>query len=409
MSITLTLVLVVTFSVAINAAVSRLAAGRLPMSGSAYLVTGLVIGPYGLRLLDADVMVTIQPFVALTLGIVGFHLGLGLKRGLEEARALEAGFLCAAGAIVAVGGAFFLLLDFPAQFRVVGRSPIWIALTLGAAAAAVSVELIQGTVRAARARGPVCELLRSFAFAGNVAAVSVAGVGLALSRARQSSNRFGLTETEWLLAAIALGAATGLLFAAFVGRKQSSDDRLFLATVGIVVFTSGLASATDMSPLLLNAISGFFVSMASPDAAVLHDKLDRLERPAVLTLMIFAGATWQVMPPILWLAPLVYVAIRFASGALFGAASLRAFADLPHVDRLGGGLFSQGSIAVAVVLSHAQVYPDDGVLLLGAVLTLSPVADALGAKLGRQLLIDEGEADQVLEPPEPPELPEGAG
>ncbi|MEQ8985293.1 MAG: hypothetical protein RL846_45550, partial [Deltaproteobacteria bacterium] len=100
MPIVVTLVLVVVFAVLASALLNRYAKARVGVSEVGYVVIGVLLGPFGLRLLDTDVMDTIRPFVSLTLGVVGFSLGLALRRRLLALPALGGGFVIALG----VGG-----------------------------------------------------------------------------------------------------------------------------------------------------------------------------------------------------------------------------------------------------------------------------------------------------------------
>ncbi|MBK8009989.1 MAG: hypothetical protein IPK13_01460 [Deltaproteobacteria bacterium] len=407
MSNTITLVIVGTFSVVMSGIFHRFLRGRLPLSGAEYLFVGLAIGPLGADLLGNEVVTVVQPFVSLTLGFVGFHLGLGLRRRLAEAEALQAGFLSAVVVIAAVtAGAYGFFLT-PIGSAWVQRNPLWISISIGCAAGAISARLTEEVILGLRARGTVTGLLRSFSLAANVSAVCIAGLGLAVSRVQQGSTRLGLTSVEWMVVSLSLGAASGLLFLMFVGRKADvAEDRLFLATVGIVVFTSGIAAAGGMSPLLQNALAGLLVSSLLKASDTLHEKLERLERPAMVSIMIFAGAMWRPLTGPIWILPVAYIVCRAIMIRLSSAVFVRAFPELPTVHRLGTGLLAQGGIAVAVALNHAQVNPLEHTLILGIVLTLLPLEDAMAPFFTRRVIVDAGEHARVAEddaarPPDP--------
>lgn len=393
MSITVTLVLVVTFSVAVSTMLRRYAGDRLPISGAEYLPIGALLGVYGLDLFSGEVLTALQPFVSLLLGFVGFSLGLPLRIRLAKGVWSSAGIITAAITIFGVGGSVLAVAQLPVPgLAALGGDATWLALALGGAAAAVSVRVIDGTRARSATVGPASDLIRSIASVGNVAAVLVAGTALALERATSASNQLGMTETEWLLASGGLGLTCGLLFTFFVGRKADvGDQRVFLATVGTVIFASGMASAAGISPLLLNAISGVVVSAIFPGADRLHDKLETLERPAVATLMIFAGAMWRPAAGALWLLPIVYLVTRAVAQRAGAALAVRTVPGIRTAQRPGGGLVAQGGIAVAVAVNYAQVHPGLASAALTAVLLPLLVLDPLAPRWIRRFFADAGE------------------
>ena len=89
-----------------------------------------------------DVMDTIRPFVSLTLGVVGFSLGLALRRRLLAIPALGGGFVIALGVGGLVGAVLYLgLLYLP-----IDPTPLepilWPVVTIGRAAATISTAAI---------------------------------------------------------------------------------------------------------------------------------------------------------------------------------------------------------------------------------------------------------------------------
>lgn len=395
MSITTTLVVVILFTVLIGGLFQRYVSNQVVLSDVEYLIVGLVLGPLGLSLLDDKVMQILQPFVSLTLGFVGFALGITLRHRLRVSASLEAGLLSALMTVVVTAGAFFWLFQLHPFAQVLADEALWVAIILGSTAAASSMQVVERSLQVHRAKGPAANLLRTFSLSGSVVAVLVSGSALALSRATQASNHFGLTKTEWIVAATVLGVACGLLFALFMGRaKQESDDRLFLASVGVITFGSGVAMAAGMSPLLLNALSGLIVSIFSKDATALHRTLSRLERPATLTLLIFAAALWRPISPQLWVLPALFFLARLLILRGTAPLALRVAPALPGVHRLGHALLAPGAIAVAIAVNYGQVYPNHSALVLSTVLAAVFVGGLVSPPVVRSYLNDAGEMQE---------------
>jgi Kef-type K+ transport system membrane component KefB len=224
-----------------------------------------------------------------------------------------------------------------------------------------------------------------------IVAVVVLGLVLATARATDAASRFSMSVTEWGLAATAGGVVCGLLFGLFIGR-ESDASKIFLATIGLVTFASGLASALGISSLFVNLVAGLTVSLISPHAPRLQQELDRLQHVLFVLLMIFAGALWVPVRGALWLLPLLYVAVRFVARRLATAAAVFSFAaEPPAARRLGNGLLGQGSLALAVAVEYSLRLPAHAPLVLTTVLIGALLSDLWSLRALRTVLADAGE------------------
>ncbi len=388
MSTTMALVLVLTFAYVVGRLLERLKLRALPTT-AVYVLVGVAVGPWAVHLVTVEIVATLQPFLSLLLGLVGFVMGLSLRRRMQYARGLEAGAISGLWVIGLVTLATWGFLVLVAS----ASSPLhhlWPALALGAAAAVSDRVLIRSLAQKAGARGPVRELLRTVTLASNLLAVCVFGVSLALARARDSSQALGMSPTEWLLASSAVGVACGLLFVLFSGR-WGDNQRTFLATVAVVTFASGMAAAMGVSPLLVGMIAGVTVSLFSRQAGELAEVLATLERPAVIAVLVFAGAMWAPPAGLLWLLPVLYAAVRLLALRSGAWAAPRLLGDLPVAPRLGDALLHQGALAVAIAANFAQVFPERAAMALTTVLGGLLLSDLAARGAVREVLADAGE------------------
>lgn len=409
MSTTITLVVVVTFAVAVSGVVRRYAAKRGVAPDAQYVVIGAALGPWGMGMLGENTLRLLGPVISLLLGMVGFVLGLALRRRLATAQALEGGATAAVVSLAALGGAFYAMLLHLAPW--VPGDTFWVGVSLACAAAATSLPGVEGALNAVRARGAVTELIRSLALALSVVAVAAAGTALAWRRSSQASDRFGLSEPTWMGALAGLGIASGVLFVLFMGRRRrEGEDRLFLGTVGIITFASGLALAADVSPLLINMLAGVVVSLLSDDAEALYEHLERLERPAIVLLMIFAGVLWMPVHGWLWTLAPAYLLVRFAVLRIVTGATRALFPRLPKVPRVGDALLRQGALAVAIAVNHTQIAASEGRVVLCITVIGVVVSDLFGTAFLTRVVVDAGEhqRDKIASPLPPAATPEVA-
>src|SRR5690606_8640334 len=284
---------------------------------------------------------------------------------------------------------------------------LWLALTLGSAAAIASSPAIEAAAERWRAEGPPGILLRDVASAGQVMAILLFGLALAGDRAVEAAGDYGLSLVEWAGLTALAGALTGLLFTIFIGGAED-DLRLYLATLGVVIFAAGIGAALGVSPLFVNFVAGLTVAATSAHGDHLRDNLDRLRRPASILLLVFAGIAWRPVSGLMWLIPAAYLVTRVGSRLIASRFAVSTFVHGVEFRRVGGGLIGQGSLAASIALSYAQGHPQRGHVVLTAVLVPMLITDLFAVRTLRRVLANAGairpRADVRTEPEPEPEI-----
>lgn len=432
MSTTLILVLVVFFAFAVGHLVTRLASGFVRLTGIEFVLVGVLIGPhFAWRLMTVEGLAQFDPLISLLLGLTGFVLGLRFRAALRQVDAAGAGL---AATLLTIGATALVLLAtsvglgvHPPEggflvsqtlFRIHGyvleihftSAQLWISVALGCAASVASATAIDAVCLRAKASGPVSSLLRVGGTMAEVIAVFVLGLAMSTARATGSESGLNLTIVEWGVASVVAAVVCGLLFGLFIGRERD-PDRIYLATLGLVTFASGVGSALGISPLFLNLLAGVTVSATSPHAEPVRRELDRLHHPLFVLLMVLAGAQWSAPPPLVWVLPGVYLVARMTIRRLVTPLTVTMFLErVPQTRRLGDGLLSQGITAVAIGLYAAQRFPEARSTILTTVLVGMLASDLFSDRYLRQVLIDAGEADRdaALEPDDTSASDEGS-
>ncbi|MCU0690259.1 MAG: cation:proton antiporter [Polyangiaceae bacterium] len=412
MSLTILLVLVVIFSFAVGHLLTRYASRYVALSGAEYLLVGVLIGPQvASRLMTTESLSRLEPLIALLLGLVGFVVALHTRDAVRNMRHAIIGFVSAFGVLLTVGAVTAVLVSrlIPVApgslaisrelFRIgrwaidvhVATDHLWVAVAVGAAACVASPFVIESSAKMLGARGPVTDVLQSASLTSQVVAVLALGFAEAMARATDAANRFGVGVGKWAVAAAGIGIVCGLLFSLFIGREKDATH-IFLASVGAVIFASGVGSAIGISPLFVNLVAGVTVAITSPHAGRLRQELDRLQHPLFVLLMIFAGALWQPASGWVWTLPLVYLTTRFVARRVWTQAMAALLFPTPlRAARLGNGLLAQGTMAVAVGVDFSQRFPDYAPAVLTTVLCGTLVSDLWSARALRAVLLDAGE------------------
>lgn len=409
---TLILVTLIVFAFVTSRLLHRYAERVSLVSGIEYAIVGVLIGPlmpWGL--IDQDTLLSLDLLISLLLGLLGFMVGLHAREALRRFEHFLAGSLAALVMALVVGLTVLGMVQWLEPTHLTVDAPIieipvwtdgtrlyqlwasgdalWLALTLGAAAAIASSSAIRAASDRWQAEGPPVVLLEDIASAGQVIAVLLFGLALAGDRAVDAANDYGLSLVEWALLIGAAGAITGLLFMIFIG-DTDNDLRLYLAAVGVVIFAAGIGAALGVSPLFVNMVAGLTVAATSAHGDRLRTNLDQLHRPVASLLMVFAGIEWRPVAGWLWLIPAAYLLTRVGSRLLASRWAVSTFVHGVELRRVGGGLIGQGSLAAAIALSYAHGHPHNGGLVLSAVLLPMLITDLFAVRTLRHVLANAG-------------------
>lgn len=417
MSLTLLLVLVVIFSFAVGHFVTRSASRFVTLSGTEYVLVGVLIGPqFAWNLLSVEALHAFEPLISLLLGLAGFVLGLRTRQALGNSSNAATGLATVLGIITVASACLLPLVEWLAPptastFRVTrelfrygtyvfeihfSSEALWTALVLGCVAGTVSTSLVGRVCDAAGASGRVTRFAKSGSAVAQNVSVIIFGLTLSSMRASGHESTFQLTVIEWAVASVGAALGTGLLFTLFIGREDE-PSRIFLATIGLVTFASGVGVALEISPLFINLLAGITVAATSNHADRVRIHLGRLQHPLFVLITIFAGAHWLPTRGWLWVLPLAYVASRTIAATVLTPIMARLFmSDAPRGLRLGRVFLSQGTLAIAIGLNDALWRPEHAPLVLTTVLVGVFACDLFSDRLLRRLLADAGETGQSV-------------
>ncbi len=392
MAVSLTVVVLGALALVLNALEARVRMLGTP-SRVKYLILGAVLGPGALDFLQAGAVEALQPLISLTIGLMGFLLGMSLRRRLAHGAHGTAG---AFAACLVVGTVAVVIQEGVGYSgEVPGSSTLWLlSVTLGTMAAVTSASGSRKWLEDRIVRGPSLDLVLAFACVGSVIAVVGFGAAMALFRADQPT---GLTPVEWLLIGAASGVGCGLLYRGFIGSVQG-DDRVFVATIGVVTFGSGLAAGMHLSPLLVNAIAGITVGAGWAGADRLEGKLMRLVGPAAVVMLVLAGAMWSPPPDtLLVLVPALWIVTRIAAWRLAAPIALRVLEldTSRQAAHAGRGTLVQGPLLVAIAANFAQVVPALGPVVLTVAAAGLLMSDLHGGPSLVRFTVDAGEVEHV--------------
>ena len=364
-------------------------AQRFYLTGIEYLFLGFILGPGFLNILDAQTQKGLAPLCALVLGWVGLLAGFQFE--IPKLRRVPNSHLIAAtvaggitATLVALGAWWTLpqVLSLPSQAYILSGVAI-------AAAACNTAQVSLALTPLARApqNRSLVNLIQIMSSADGALALLVFSVVFLL---RPDSAQH--TQLGWLALKVAV-CITGqvLLFLLFLNRRRSQEE-LTVVLMGVVILGSGVASMLDLSPLVINFVTGLLMVNVTREKERLYGMIAAVEKPAYLILLVFLGAVWQLDSFLYFFGGLMYFSWRILAKTAGGFAVAHTIPSLKGLPPdLGLGLLDHGGMAMAILLDfsmnfpHSYAVPVVSTILIGVVVNefLSPSFIQLILKRGR--------------------------
>ncbi len=387
---------------------------------TAYLLTGLLLGPYclgrlGLGGIGFHTMADVASFSIIpdaALGFIAFTIGNEFR--LSDLRsmgrqAITVGILQAVVTTAAVDAALIALhFLFPAAISIPS------AITLGAIAAATAPAATLMVVRQYRADGPLTRLLLMVVAiddaVGLVLFSASFGVAHALEQGGISIITVVVEPLLEILLSLLLGAGAGYVLDWSERYFHSRGNRISVS-VAFVLLTVGLSSVEfqlgpvhcGFSLLLVCMMTGTVFCNICQTSGALMERLDRWTTPLSILFFILSGAELDLQilgNPMVLLIGAVYIAARSA-GKIFGAQMSCALTGCGEQiqKHLGITLLPQAGVALGMALTASNL--SDGVMVRNVVLFSVLVYEMVGPTLTKNALAAAGEIHPDELKPEP--------
>ena len=256
---------------------------------TAYIVTGIIIGPFCLDLLPQTFIAGTGFLADIALAFIAFSTGEFFKFSKLRNNAGKVLVITLAEAMLASVVVFILaywILNLNLAFSIV----------LAALASATAPASTMMTIRQTGAKGDFVDtLLQVVAYDDIVAllAYSIA-ISIAIASTTGAAVGFGSIVLPILknLGVLALGGVWGLFMKLLIQKKRSTDNRLIISLALILSFC-GICSAMDISPLLGCMAMGTVYINTSGDEK-LFMQLNYFSPPILLLFFVRSGASFDL-------------------------------------------------------------------------------------------------------------------
>lgn len=338
---------------------------------TAYLVTGVIIGPWclgafgvkGLGFTSEEEIESLKIISDVALGFIAFSIGNEFRLSQLKAigkKATVIGIFQAVVATVFVDIALIgLHLLIPKQF------PLSSAIILGAIASATAPAATLMVVRQYKAKGPVTDTLLPVVAIDDAVGLVLFAISFGVAKAI-SLNQVNIISIIFepiieVVLSLGLGAIMGFLITYFERFFHSRSKRLSMS-VAFVFLTVAISMMEfeiggvhfAFSSLLTCMMLGTVFCNCCDFSEELMDRLDRWTAPLFLLFFVISGAELKLSlfaDPLIVLIGVVYIVFR-CLGKYFGAyaSSKMVKAEPSVVKYLGITLFPQAGVALGMAL-----------------------------------------------------------
>lgn len=390
---------------------SRLAKKVQLPAVTAYLVAGILIGPYllgalGVKGLGFGSMEYIDSFGIIpdvALGFIAFSIGNEFRMSQLKQIGKQAtviGIFQAVMTTVLVDAALIGV-----HFIIPEKFPLPAAIVLGAVASATAPAATLMVVRQYKAKGPVTNILLPIVALDDAVGLVLFAVSFGIAKAIHLGNADILSViVEPILEVVLsllLGGVMGLLFT-FCERFFHSRSKRLAMSVTFVLLTVSLSMLEfhvgeihiAFSSLLVCMMLGTVFCNICDFSEELMDRLDRWTAPLYILFFVISGAELELSvfkDYMIVLIGLVYIAVR-CLGKYFGASlSAKATKCDPNIVKyLGITLFPQAGVALGMAIK-AETLGDPGVIVANITLFSVLIYELVGPFLTKKALQKAGE------------------
>ena len=368
---------------------------------TAYITTGILLGPYCFNLVPSTVIEGMDFLSDIALAFIAFSTGEYFRLTIIRQNGLKALIITA----------FEVLLSFVAVFCLTFFAfglNISLCLVISALATTTSPASTVLIIRQTKARGDFVNTLMPVIALDLIIGLLSFSVCLSVAGAIESGNFDFWAVAEPLLKNLGimlLGGIFGLLTKLLIPKNRSNDNRLIILLAMLFVFC-GICVMLDVSPLLgCMAMGMTYINLTDDDK--LFRQLNYFSPAFMLLFFVKSGLGFKLGAlveqsstgiPIIVIA-ICYLIVRIIgkySGALTGASITKKPNKVKY--NLGLALFPQAGVSIALAAMGARVLGGElGVLLETIIVSAGVLYELIGPVCAKLSLSLSGSYSENIE------------
>ncbi len=378
---------------------------------TAYLVAGILIGPYllgafgvkGLGFISMEEIESYSILCDIALGFIAFSIGNEFRLAQLKTNGKQATVIGIFQAVVTTVFVDAALIGL--HFIIPDKLPLPSAIILGAVASATAPAATLMVVRQYKAKGPLTDILLPIVALDDAVGLILFAVSFGVAKALMSGHvdllSVILEPVLEVVLSIGLGALMGYLFTFFERFFHSRSKRLSMS-VTFVLLTVALSMLEfkigrvhiAFSSLLVCMMLGTIFCNICDFSEELMDRLDRWTAPLFILFFVLSGAELELAvfkDPIIVLVGVVYIIFRSLGKYCGASSSAKAVkCDKNIIKYLGITLFPQAGVALGMALKAEQLGPE-GKIVANITLFSVLIYELVGPFLTKISLLKAGE------------------
>lgn len=332
---------------------------RLP-NVTAYIVTGILIGPYCLNLIPQS-FVTHSAFLGdIALAFIAFSTGEFFRMEALKRNGLKVAVITVLEAVLASILVFILT-------RGVLKLNLPFSLVISALASATAPASTVMTIRQTKAKGDFVDTLLQVVALDDVVGLILYSICISIAVSALSGNSFSIMSVIKPLAlnigVLLLGGCFGMVMTWVFSTSHSDDNRLIIALAFLLAFC-GICALIDISPLLgCMSMGTVYINMSRDEK--LFRQLSYFSPPLLLLFFVRSGVSFDLgailnpsgaigSTPLLFIG-ILYFLVRIV-GKYAGAFLGCYLVGKPSTTRnyLGLALIPQAGVAIGLAALGAR-------------------------------------------------------
>jgi Kef-type K+ transport system membrane component KefB len=376
---------------------------RLP-TVTAYIVAGILIGPFCLDLIPDSIVKGTDFLPDIALAFIAFSTGEFFKLDALRKNGVKVVVITLFESLLASAAIFVL------TFAVL-RLSLSFSVVLSALAAATAPASTLMTIRQTKAKGDFVETLLQVVALDDIIGLVAFSAAISLAVASSSGealNALSILKPLGINAGVLLvGALFGLIMKLIISKSRSSDNRLIIS-ISLLFAFCGICAMLDISPLLgCMSMGTVYINLSGDDK--LFKQLNYFSPPILLLFFVRSGVSFDLNALIkpsgavgsvpLIVIGILYFIVRIAgkyAGAFLGCLSV----GKPRKTRdfLGMALIPQAGVAIGLASLGARTLGGEtGNALNTIILASSVLYELIGPASAKLALYLSGSYSNKIE------------
>ena len=257
---------------------------------TAYIVAGILIGPFGLRLVPQTVIEGTEFLADIALAFIAFSTGEFFKLDAIRKNGVRVVLITLAEALTATLAVFVL------TYFVLGLN-LAFSVVLAALASATAPASTMMTIRQTGAKGDFVDTLLQVVALDDVVGLLAYSIAVSMAVASMSGGSFSvgavLKPMGINLAIMLLGSGFGVIMKFTAGSKKRSTDNRLIIVIALLFAFCGICAAFDVSPLLGCMTMGMvYINITDDDK--LFKQVNYFSPPILLLFFVRSGMSFDL-------------------------------------------------------------------------------------------------------------------